>query len=121
MKRFLAGLMTGWVFLGLAALAQRLASEKAVPPQVIADNAKVKIVRWELKPGEGSIIHTHSLDHIYVVVHGSKIREITADGKVNIDDQETGRAAFSPARGKTHSFANIGDAPYEMVSVELKQ
>jgi len=120
MKRFFAGLLAGWLLLALAALAQRLASEKVVPPEVIADNAKVKIVRWKLEPGEGTPVHTHSLDHIYVVVHGSKIREITGDGKSHDDDQESGRAAFSPARGKRHSFANIGNVPYEMVSIELK-
>ena len=121
MRRFVSGMLTGWFVLGIALLAQRIASEKIVPPQVIVDNEKVKVVRWKLQPGEGSPVHTHSLDHVYVVVHGSKIREVTSEGKVSDDEQETGRAAFSPARGKTHSFANIGNEAYEMVSIELKK
>jgi predicted metal-dependent enzyme (double-stranded beta helix superfamily) len=121
MKRFILGVLTGWFVLGIALVAQQLASEKVVPPQVLVDNQKVKIVRWILQPGEGSPIHPHLLDHVYVVIHGSKIREITSEGKVNDDDQETGRAAFSPAHGKIHSFANIGNTTYEMVSIELKQ
>lgn len=120
MKRFVSGILTGWFVLGIALLGQRLASEKVVPPQVLVDNQRVKVVRWTLQPGEGSPIHAHLLDHVYVVIHGSKIREITSQGKVNDDDQETGRAAFSPAKGKIHSFANIGQTPYEMVSIELK-
>jgi beta-alanine degradation protein BauB len=99
----------------------KLVTQKVVPAQPIVDNEKIRMVRWIFQPGECSPIHIHALDHIYIVVHGSKVREITGEGKTNDDFQETGRAAFSPARGKIHSFANIGDArPYEMVSFELK-
>jgi mannose-6-phosphate isomerase-like protein (cupin superfamily) len=119
MKRFLAGLAIGWLTLALALLAQH-PSDKIVPPQIVVDNQKVKVSRWTLQPGEQSPVHTHSLDHVYVVVHGSKIREFISGGRVSDDDQETGRAAFSPAKGKTHSFENIGAVPYEMISIELK-
>jgi len=99
----------------------KLVTKKVVPAQPIVDNERIRMVRWIFQPGECSPIHIHALDHIYIVIHGSKIREITGQGKTNDDVQETGRAAFSPARGKIHSFANIGDArPYEMVSFELK-
>ena len=118
MKRFFAGIIAGG--LAFALLAQRQESERTVQPHIVVDNQKVKVSRWSLQPGERSPVHTHSLDHVYVVVHGSKIREHVSDGKVNDDEQETGRAAFSPGRGKTHWFENAGTAPYEMISVELK-
>ena len=70
MKRFFAGAVLGW--LTFALLAQR-PSDKIVPPQIAVDNAKVKVSRWVLQPGERSPVHTHTLDHVYVVVHGSKI------------------------------------------------
>jgi|HubBroStandDraft_6_1064221.scaffolds.fasta_scaffold888291_1 quercetin dioxygenase-like cupin family protein len=99
----------------------KLVTQKVVPAQLLVNNSKITMVRWIFQPRECSPIHIHALDHVYIVVRGSKIREITGEGKTNDDDQETGRAAFSPARGKIHSFANIGDAkPYEMVSLELK-
>jgi len=99
----------------------KLVTQKVVPAQLLVNNSKITMVRWVFQPGECSPIHIHALDHVYIVVRGSKIREITGEGKTNDDNQETGRAAFSPARGKIHSFANIGDArPYEMVSFELK-
>jgi mannose-6-phosphate isomerase-like protein (cupin superfamily) len=108
--------------LGFAALAQHVAGEKVVQPQVLVDNAKVKVVRWSFQPGERSPVHTHSLDHIYVVIHGSKIRDFISGDGTHDDYQETGRAAFVPAGGKTktHYFQNVGTAPYEMVSIELK-
>lgn len=121
MKRFLAGVLTGWLFLALAVVAKNSATENVVQPQVLVENQRVKMVRWKLQPGEKTPVHTHSLDHIYVVVQGSKIREYLSDGKVNDDEQETGRAAFSVAKGKIHSFENIGIGPYQMVSIELKQ
>jgi predicted metal-dependent enzyme (double-stranded beta helix superfamily) len=131
-KRFLAGMVAGWLVLAVAQLAvagwaQQQASGKVVQAQgnivqaqVLVDNQKVTIRRWQLAPGERSPVHTHSLDHIYIVVHGSKIREYLADGSIHDDDQETGRVGFSAGVGKTHSFENIGAAPYEMVSIELK-
>ena len=120
MKQFFAGAFVGWLVLGAAVLAQHATRETVVQPQLLVDNQKVRMVRWLLQPGERSPVHTHSLDHIYVVIHGSRIRDFVSGDGTNDDDQETGRAAYSPAKGKTHSFQNIGAAPYEMVSIELK-
>jgi predicted metal-dependent enzyme (double-stranded beta helix superfamily) len=91
MKRFFAGIIAGWLVFGLAILAQQ-AAQKVVQPQLLADNQKVKMVRWLLQPGEQSPVHTHSLDHIYVVIHGSKIRDFISCDGTHDDDQETGRA-----------------------------
>jgi beta-alanine degradation protein BauB len=121
LKRFFAGMATGWLVLAVTFWAQQIAGHKIVQPQVLVDNQKVRMVRWKLEPGERSPVHTHILDHIYVVIHGSKIREYLPDGTIHDDDQETGRAAYSPGVGKTHSFENAGTTPYEMVSIELKQ
>jgi len=120
MKGFFSGVLAGWLALGLVALAQHRATEKVVHSHVLVENQKVKVVRWSLLPGERSPVHTHSLDHIYVVIHGSRIRDFVSGDGTHDDDQETGRAAYSPARGKTHSFQNVGSVPYEMVSIELK-
>lgn len=125
MKRFLAGMITGWFVLAVAGLAwevwaQQEAHGKVVQAQILVDNQKVTIRRWKLQPGERSPVHTHTLDHVYVVIHGSKIREYLPDGTMHDDEQETGRADFAPGTGKTHSFENDGTVPYEMVSIELK-
>jgi quercetin dioxygenase-like cupin family protein len=120
MKRFFIGMVMG--LLAFALQAQSPAGERIVPAQLVVENAKVKVVRWSLQPGERSPVHTHSLDHIYIVVHGSKIRDhVVKNGTVHDDDQETGRAAFSKAVGKTHWFENVGTTPYEMISIDLKE
>ena len=95
-KRFIAGVVVGWAMIGLAVLAQSHGSEKIIQPQVVADNQKVRMVRWSLQPGERSPVHTHSLDHIYVVIHGSKIRDFISGDGTHDDEQETGRRHSRP-------------------------
>ena len=80
MIRFVAGVAMGW--LAFALLAQRPVVDRTVQPQMLVENQKVKVQRWALQPGERSPIHTHSLDHVYIVVHGTKIREHISDGTV---------------------------------------
>jgi quercetin dioxygenase-like cupin family protein len=120
MKRFLAGLFVGLLASALVLMAQHRASEKIVQPQVVVDNAKVKMVRWVLRPGEGTPVHTHRLDHISVVIHGSTLRDVAIDGTTKENVQKTGDAAYVPGKGLTHSFANAGKETFESISIELK-
>ena len=120
MKRFLAGVLVGLAVSALTLFAQKLASEKVVQPQVLVDNQKVKIARWVLKPGEGTPLHTHALDHVSVVIRGSTLRDVAADGTAKENVQKAGDAVFVPGTGRTHSFANAGKDTFESISIELK-
>lgn len=120
MKRFLVGLIAGIMLSALALAAQQMASEKVVQPTPIFENQKVKIIRILLKPGEGTPLHTHALDHIAVIMQGSTMKDVEIDGKAKNVDQKTGEAHFVPGTGRTHSFANTGTSPLEIVSIELK-
>jgi mannose-6-phosphate isomerase-like protein (cupin superfamily) len=120
MKRFLAGLVMGLAVSGLTLLAQHLASEKVVEPQPIFENQKVKVHRWVLKPGEGTPLHTHTLDHIAVVLQGSTMKDMDTDGTSKNVEQKTGSVTYVPGSGRTHSFANAGSTTLETVSIELK-
>jgi len=120
MKRFLAGVLVGLAISAFTLFAQKLASEKVVQPQVLVDNQKVKIARWVLKPGEGTPLHTHALDHVSVVIRGSTLRDVAADGTAKENVQKAGDAVFVPGTGRTHSFANAGKETFESISIELK-
>ena len=120
MKRFIVGVLVGVAISGLALFAQHRASEKVVQPQPILENSEVKIQRWVLKPGEGTPLHTHTLDHVSVVLHGSTTRDVDADGTSKDTDQKSGQAAYIPGTGRTHSFANVGKDTYESISIELR-
>ena len=120
MKRFLLGIFTGVALSALALAAQQLASDKVVTPEVIVENQKVKATRILLKPGEGTPLHTHSLDHIAVVVQGSTMKSVSTDGKSNTVEEKTGEVVYVPAKGRRHSLANIGNSTLEIVSIDLK-
>jgi len=120
MARFLAGLLAGLAVAVLALAAQHMASEKVVPPQLVLENQKVKITRILLKPGEGTPLHTHALDHIAVVLQGSTMKDVETDGKYKNVEEKTGDVIYVPWTGRTHSFANAGNSALEIVSIELK-
>ena len=118
MKKFLAGILVGLAASTLVVLAQN--AQKGVEPQVITDNAKVEMVRWVLKPGERTVVHRHDIDHIGVVVHGSRLRYYNEDGTTSESDEPTGGAEYVATTGKAHSFENIGTETFEAISIHLK-
>ncbi|MBZ5542149.1 MAG: cupin domain-containing protein [Acidobacteriia bacterium] len=120
MKRFLAGLVVGLSVSGLTLLAQHLASENIVQPQPIFENQRVKVQRWVLKPGEGTPLHAHTLDHISVVLQGSAVKDMGTDGSSKTVKEQAGQVAYVPGTGRTHSFANVGSTTLESISIELK-
>lgn len=120
MKRFLAGMLVGMSVPALIVFGQQWASQKVVEPQVLVDTQKVKIVRWVLNPGEGTPLHTHTLDHVAVVLQGSVVRDVESDGKAQNREQKTGDAVYVPGTGRTHSFANTGKTTLELISSDLK-
>jgi quercetin dioxygenase-like cupin family protein len=121
MTKFLAGMILGIFATAVTLGGQRLASEKVVPPQVLVDNSKVRMVRWVLKPGEGTPLHSHDLPHVSVVIHGSTIHAVSADGKVSDTHDKTGEAEFVPGGQPRHSFSNVGTETFESISIELKK
>lgn len=120
MKRFVAGLIAGLAISALTLSAQKLASEKIVQPQPVVEHQKVNAIRWVLKPGEGTPLHTHTLDHIAVVVQGSVLRDTETDGTFKDVEQKTGQVVYVPGTGRTHSFMNAGKTTLEIVSIDLK-
>ena len=120
MKRFVAGLIVGLSLSALTLGAQKLASEKVVQPQPIVENQKVNAIRWVLKPGEGTPLHTHTLDHIAVILQGSTMKDVETDGTAKDVEQKTGAVVYVPGTGRTHSFMNAGKTTLEIVSIDLK-
>jgi mannose-6-phosphate isomerase-like protein (cupin superfamily) len=120
MKRFFAGTVVGILLSGLALAAQHMASDKVVKPELLTENPKVKITRILLQPGEGTPLHTHTLDHVAVIVQGTTMKDMETDGKSKEVVQKTGEVHYVPGTGRTHSFSNIGKTPLEIISIELK-
>jgi quercetin dioxygenase-like cupin family protein len=120
MKRFLVGLLLGTLVPTVALLAQRQVRKKVVEPQLVLENAKVKVVHYLLQPGEASPIHTHTLDHLGVTLQGSILRDLSLDGTTKDSEDKAGFVDFHAGDGQTHSFVNVGKTTFEAISIDLK-
>jgi quercetin dioxygenase-like cupin family protein len=121
MKKFFAGVLVGVLAFALGVPAQQAGGKKIVQPEKLHENDKVEVVRWVLKPGEGTPAHTHTLDHVAVVVQGSTLRDTETDGTYKDVEQKTGQFVYVPGTGRTHTFSNAGQTTLEIVSIELKK
>lgn len=120
MKIFLAGMIFGILISTAAFTAQRNAAWKVVEPKLVLENQKVKVEHWLLKPGEGSPIHTHTLDHLGVTLQGSTLRDVSVDGSTKDSEDQTGFVDYHQGNGQTHSFVNVGKTTFEAISIDLK-
>lgn len=78
----------------------------------------VRVLRVVYAPGEKSAMHEHP-DSVAVYITGGHIRITLPDGRVGEPRVPPG-ATMRHAAG-SHAIENIGDAPFELVLVELKK
>jgi hypothetical protein len=101
-----------------------LADVSKLPKQAgrepLLENARVRVYRLSLEPGESSAIHNHPLPGLGVAITAGKI-EITTKGKARPD-----RLSLPPADVRwragagTHSIKNVGKTRFEAIDIELK-
>ena len=99
------------------------AGKATVPTQIVVDNASVTIERNLLKPGESTEILTHTRPHVTVVVQGSTMHIVNANGTAVDKDRPAGFVSYdvpSPAKPNPHSVINAGKTTLEMITIELK-
>jgi quercetin dioxygenase-like cupin family protein len=78
----------------------------------------VRVLRVVYAPGDKSAMHEHP-DSVAVYVTGGRIRISLPDGRVGEPRVPPGATMRHAAGG--HAIENIGDAPFELVLVELKK
>ena len=86
--------------------------------EVLVENDHVRVVRYDLDPGESDTWHTHPAK-VSVVVSGGTLVITTADGEKFEVLEETGSASWMAPLGE-HFATNIGDSPVQIVLVEVK-
>jgi quercetin dioxygenase-like cupin family protein len=84
---------------------------------VISENAQVRILKVHYGPHEKSVMHSHPAG-VAVYLTDSKIRFTFPDGKTQDSSGKAGDALYTPAT--THLPENTGDAPADIIVVELK-
>jgi quercetin dioxygenase-like cupin family protein len=87
-------------------------------PTVLADDARVRITRWDFEPGATTGWHEHAMNYAIVFVTDG-LMSIDVDGVVTEVSMRAGDAYSRPA-GIRHDVKNAGTAPMSFVEVEMK-
>jgi quercetin dioxygenase-like cupin family protein len=99
------------------ALAQDPVEVDSKHYKVEFENANVRVLRVTVGPGEKSIMHQHP-DAVAIFQTNGRVKFTFPDGKTEERDIVAGTTLWTPAI--THQPENIGDAPFEVILVELK-
>ena len=86
--------------------------------RVMLENEHVRVVRYQIEPGQKDEWHTHPAKVSYVV-SGGTLRVTLADGASFVVDEKSDSAAWLGAVGK-HYVENIGTDDVHIVLVEIK-
>lgn len=86
---------------------------------IVLDNARVRVNRLVLKPGESSKLHTHRMHGLGIILYDSKIEISARDGTRQTIESKSGDFVWQNA-GTTHTIKNVGSSVLEAIDVELK-
>ncbi|MEP7294401.1 MAG: hypothetical protein ABI835_21605 [Chloroflexota bacterium] len=93
--------------------------------ELILEDERVRVVRTRVPPGERTAVHTHRWSGVLQVISWSQFVRRDADGNVLVDSR-TNPALQSPpqvmwaAALPPHTFENVGDVEFNVITVELK-
>ena len=89
---------------------------------VLFENERVRVWDFVLEPGAAFPMHTHRLDHVIVVVEGSRLDVRYADGTRRTVEPRPGDHFFCHVQGEdTHDARNVGTQRYRNLIIELKE
>jgi len=114
--------MRAFILLFLLSLIPAAAQDPvAVNPKIVKvefENGKVRVVRVRLDPHQRLEMHSHPAQ-LAVQVDNGTLRTFTPDGKSHDDPGSAG--AFFWLEPTTHAVENPGNAPLELIEVEMKK
>jgi quercetin dioxygenase-like cupin family protein len=102
-------------------------SQAAVSPHVgtklLFENDRVRVWDLRLAPGQGTGLHRHTCDYLYVVIGDGTLQARDADGKPRpAMEMRDGEVRFREIRGEdVHEAVNVGAGPWRNIIVELKK
>jgi quercetin dioxygenase-like cupin family protein len=83
------------------------------------ENERLRALRRILAPGESTAMHTHALNGVAVLVSAGQLEITPAEGAARSIDAKAGAAQWIES-GTRHRLKNVGEAPIEIIDVELK-
>lgn len=87
--------------------------------EVVIDDDKVRVTRWEFDPGAETGWHRHGLDYIVTTITPCAFLLEEPGGGSRRVDMEAG-VSYRREEGVEHNVVNGGKAPMTFVEVELK-
>ena len=100
------------------ALGQDHAKVDPTHVTVVAENNDLRVLRYRYAPGQRSAQHSHPNNTVDVALTKGKVRLISPDGTMVEHSVEAGAVNLNPA--STHIVENLGDTPFEGLSIESK-
>jgi mannose-6-phosphate isomerase-like protein (cupin superfamily) len=86
---------------------------------IVIDNARVRVNRLTLKPGESSPLHTHTRNGLGIIVYDAKVEIVSQGASPRPLDVKAGDFVWQTA-GTTHVIKNTGTTVFEAIDIELK-
>ena len=84
---------------------------------VETENAQVRVLRVHYGPHEKSVMHSHPASVAVFLTDGS-VRFTGPDGKTQDSTVKMGQVQYEPPQ--VHNPENTGDAPFDVIVIELK-
>ncbi len=109
--------------LGLSGGGANQAADRSVgaesDPRVVLENDRVRALRRILAPGESTDMHVHASRAVGVPVIAGRLEISDPEGAMKVIEAKAGAVQWLEP-GTTHQLKNVGEAPIEIVDVELK-
>ena len=107
----------GWIMIGgmAGAFAQDVMQQRLPFLKVVAEDDKVRVLRYAPAAGDKSAMHSHP-EAVVVVLKGGRVRFTFPDGTQKVSELKTGDVTIRPP--VTHLDEAID--PVETILVELK-
>ena len=86
--------------------------------KVLLENEQVRVVEYQVLPGQKDNWHTHPAKVSYIL-SGGTLRITPETGESFVVEEKTGSTSWFEAVGK-HYGSNIGQTPVRIVFVEIK-
>lgn len=102
----------------LPAAAQDATAVGSVHYRVAFESEAVRVLRVTYGPGERSVMHTHPAGMLVSLTDGEG-RFTSLDGSTQTFRWEAGQVEWVPTMA--HLPENAGDAPYELLLIEMKE
>lgn len=104
--------------------SKNVVSAAVLPPLsdshvVLLENARVRVNRLVLKPGESSKLHTHTTRGLGITLYDSKVEITSSDGTKRTLVSRPGDFVWQNA-GTSHIIRNVGTNVFEAVDIEIK-